>query len=231
MLQKAAEHKLHIQFHGAYKPTGMHRTYPNEFTREGTLNYEGNKWGSSITPDHDINIPFTRMLAGSTDYHLGGFRAAPKNKFKVQYTRPLMMGTRCHQLAMYVVLENYLGMVCDYPDAYTGQPGFEFLKEVPTVWDETKVLGAKVGEWISIARRKGNDWFVGTITNGKPREVTVSLDFLDKAQYSAETYADKGENEDPNHLEKKSVPVDRSGQLIISMASGGGHAMHIKKLF
>src|SRR5688572_12772752 len=117
MLEKAAAHKMHIQFHGAYKPTGLHRTYPNEFTREGTLNYEVNKWGI-ITPDHDINIPFTRMLAGSTDYHLGGFRAVREAYFQPQYTAPVMLGTRAHMLAMYVVLENYLGMLCDFPAAY-----------------------------------------------------------------------------------------------------------------
>ncbi len=97
---------MEYQFHGAYKPTGLSRTYPNEFTREGTLNYEADKWNpEGVSPDHDIDIPFTRMLAGSTDYHLGGFRAVPKEKFKAQYTRPLMLGTRCHMLAMYVVLE------------------------------------------------------------------------------------------------------------------------------
>ena len=109
ILQKAAQHHLHIQFHGAYKPTGNSRTYPNEFTREGTLNYENDKWNDVVTPDADINIPFTRMLGGSTDYHLGGFRAASPTQFKVHYTRPYVQGTRCHMLAMYAVLENNLG--------------------------------------------------------------------------------------------------------------------------
>jgi alpha-glucosidase len=105
ILQKAAKHKLHIQFHGAYKPTGMHRTYPNEFTREGTLNYETNKWNETgLSPDHDLDIIFTRMLAGPADYHLGGFRAVKPEDYKTRYTRPLMIGTRCHMLAMYVVL-------------------------------------------------------------------------------------------------------------------------------
>src|SRR5436853_5385334 len=118
------------------------------------------------------------MLAGSTDYHLGGFRAVPADKFKTQYTRPLMAGTRCHMLAMYVVLENYLQMVCDYPAAYEGEQGFDFIKEVPTTWDETEVIDAKVGEYISIARRKGNDWYIGTITNHEAREVKIPLNFL-----------------------------------------------------
>ncbi|MEO6328705.1 MAG: glycoside hydrolase family 97 catalytic domain-containing protein, partial [Ginsengibacter sp.] len=134
ILQKAAAHHLEIQFHGSYKPTGLSRTYPNESTREGTLNYENDKWGNLITPDDDINIPFTRGLAGCTDYHLGGFRAMPKDNFKVQTLRPHVLGTRCHMLAMYVVLENHMAMVCDEPEAYEGQDGFDFLREVPTVW-------------------------------------------------------------------------------------------------
>ena len=132
MLEKAAKHHLHIQFHGAYKPTGLSRTYPNEFTREGTLNYEAHKWGKPLSAEHDLDIVFTRALAGSTDYHLGGFRSVPEAAYQQQYTRPLMTDTRCHMLTMYVVLENALGMVCDFPDAYEGQPGFDFLRAVPT---------------------------------------------------------------------------------------------------
>ena len=118
ILQKAAEHHLYIQFHGAYKPTGLHRTYPNEFTREGALNYENNKWrDEGLSPEHDLNIVFTRALAGATDYHLGGFRAVPAAEFKTQYTRPLMIGTRCHMLAMYVVLESYLTSLLRLPES------------------------------------------------------------------------------------------------------------------
>ena len=230
ILEAAARHKLHIQFHGAYKPTGIQRTYPNEFTREGTLNYEVNKWDKRVDPDHDINIIFTRMLAGSTDYHLGGFRAVPPSKFKVQYTRPLMMGTRCHMLAMYVVLENYLGMVCDYPDAYLGQPGFDFLKQVPTVWDETKVIDAKVGEWVSIARRKGTDWFVGTITNWTGRDVNLHLSFLSPGEYTAEIYSDAPDvDENPNHLTQQKISVTNSDTLHVHLGAGGGQVIRLTK--
>ncbi len=127
MLEKAAKHHLHIQFHGAYKPTGLHRTYPNEFTREGTLNYEINKWDKLGLARSRYQYSLYKNASRITDYHLGGFRAVPDSLFKVQYTRPLMMSTRCHMLAMYVVLESYLGMVCDFPAAYEGQPGFEFI--------------------------------------------------------------------------------------------------------
>src|SRR5688572_9535282 len=221
MLEKAAKHKLHIQFHGSYKPTGLHRTYPNEFTREGTLNYETNKWDSAgLSPDHDINIPFTRMLAGSTDYHLGGFRAVPREKFAAQHTRPLMLGTRCHMLAMYVVLESYLGMVCDYPEAYEGQAGFDFIKKVPTIWDETRVLDASVGEFIVIARKKNDDWYIGAITNSSARELSIPLSFLGAGTYQATTQTDSPN--DPNALVESVQQINKDSKLNVRLAAGGG---------
>lgn len=230
ILEKAAKHKLHIQFHGAYKNTGLHRTYPNEYTREGTLNYEVNKWDKRITPDHDLDIVFIRMLAGSTDYHMGGFRAVPDSLFKVQYTRPLMLGTRCHMMAMYAVMENYLQMVCDYPAAYEGQEGFEFIKQIPTTWDETRVIDAKPREFISIARRKGEDWYVGAITNHDERTINLALSFLDDQQYVAEIYSDADDASiNPNHLQKKSVQVSRQDKIPVKLAAGGGVAIRLRK--
>lgn len=231
ILQKAAQHHLHIQFHGAYKPTGETRTYPNEFTREGTLNYEVNKWDKRITPDHDLNIVFTRSLAGPTDYHLGGFRAVPDSLFRVQYTRPLMLGTRCHMLAMYVVLQSPLAMVCDYPEAYEGQPGFEFIKEVPTNWDETKVPAAEFREYVVIARKKENDWFAGAINNHEARKVNIPLDFLGEGTYNAEIYSDAEDvNAYPNHLNKERKQVSEKDTLSVQLAAGGGMAIHFKKI-
>lgn len=230
ILRSAARHKLHIQFHGAYKPTGRHRTYPNELTREGTLNYETCKWSGLDTPDHDIRFPFTRMLAGPTDMHLGGFRAVPDSKYKIQYTRPLMHGTRCHQLAMYVVIESYLGMVADYPDAYKGQPGFDFLTQVPTVWDETRVLDADVDQFVTIARRKGTDWFVGTITNSVARTIAIPLTFLAEGTYTADLYTDAPDvAENPNHLTRESRTVGRTDVLTLSLAAGGGQVMRLRR--
>ena len=231
ILQKAATHHLHIQFHGAYKPTGLNRTYPNEFTREGTRNYEVDKWDAKgLSPDDDINIPFTRMLAGSTDYHLGGFRAIPQDLFKTQYTRPLMLGTRCHMLAMYVVLENYLQMVCDYPAAYEGQQGFEFIEEIPTTWDETKVLDAKVGEFITIARRSNTDWYVGTITNHEARQLTIPLNILNDGKYIATIYTDADDvNTNPNNLIKQTKEVTNKDVIALTVASGGGEVMRLRK--
>ena len=230
ILRKAAQHHLHIQFHGAYKPTGTSRTWPNEFTREGTLNYENDKWSKVVNPDADINIPFTRMLAGSTDYHLGGFRAASPEQFKIHYTRPFVQGTRCHMLATYVVLENALGMVCDDPDAYIGQPGFEFIQQVPTTWDETRVVDTKPGEWLVIARRKGNDWYTGAITNHSSRTITKIFDFLPGGSYTAEIYSDAPAT-DPNlnHLVKQIKHITRETNISMLLAAGGGQVMHLHR--
>lgn len=229
ILQKAADHHLEIQFHGAFKPTGLSRTYPNESTREGTLNYEGNKWGNLITPDDDIEIPFTRLLAGPTDYHLGGFRAMPLSNFKVQTTKPHMLATRCHMLAMYVILENHMSMVCDYPEAYEGQDGFDFIREVPTVWDQTVVPGAATGQWVSIARRKGTDWYVGTITNGTARAVTIPLDFLPAGNYSATIYRDGPDAvNNPNVVIKEKKRVTVSDKLVVNLPAGGGEVIHLQ---
>ena len=228
ILQRAAVHHLHIQFHGAYKPTGLHRTYPNEFTREGTLNYEVNKWEKKITPDHDLNVIFTRLLAGATDYHLGGFRAVPDDQFIARNIKPVMLGTRCHMLAMYVVLESYLGMVCDSPDAYENQPGFEFLKRIPTIWDETKVLNAEVSKYITFARRKNSDWYIGTVTNHEPRVVTVSLAFLKAGSYLAEIYTDSPDcKSNPNLLIKEIKTVTPNDKLNLRLAAGGGEVIYL----
>ncbi len=230
ILRSAARHKLYIQFHGAFKPTGLNRTYPNEFTREGTHNYEQNKWSAKpISPDHDLNIVFTRMLAGSTDYHLGGFRAVPEAKFKTQYTRPLMGGTRCHMLAMYVVLESYLSMVADYPSAYEGQPGFEFIRKVPTVWDQTVVPAAELRNYVAIARRNGVNWYVGALNSTTARAIEFSFDFLEKdVNYTVTIYQDAPDVRDyPNHLVKTTKQVKYGDNIKIDMAAGGGMAMEI----
>ena len=229
ILKKAAEHKLFIQFHGSFKPTGLSRTYPNEFTREGTFNYENNKWKEeAVSPEHDLNVVFIRMVAGPADYHLGGFRAVSESEYKPQYTRPLMIGTRCHMLAMYVVLESYLVSLCDYPQAYEGEPGFEFLQEIPTIWDETVVPAAKLDEYIIIARRKGNSWYVGSLNNSEPRDIEVSLDFLSTGNYDAEIYSDSPDvDKNPNLLIKEVRLVHKNDILSFKMGKGGGYVVKL----
>ncbi len=231
ILQKAAAHHLHIQFHGAYKPTGLSRTYPNEFTREGTLNYENDKWGVPITPDDDLNVVFTRLLAGPTDYHLGGFRAVTPAGYLAHFTRPFVLGTRCHMLAMYVVLESYLGMLCDYPEAYEGQEGFDFLRAVPTTWDESKVPAAIPGQWVTVARRKGDDWWAGTINSGVGREVELRLDWLPAGNYEVTIYSDAADaGVNPNHLVRESRKVSGGDSVVLKLAPGGGQVMRLRKV-
>ena len=231
-LVMAAKYHLFIQFHGSSKPSGLIRTYPNELTREGALNYEVYKWATTVNANHDISIPFTRMLAGPTDYHLGGFRSLPKSEFKVQYTNPFVTSTRCHMLAMYVVLENYLTSICDSPKAYEGQPGFDFLRKVPTNWDEIKVVNAKINEYITIARKKNNDWWLGSITNDTEREFQVSLEFLENGKvYFAEIYSDLNESkENPNLLKIETVKVTSKDSIKLHLISEGGSVIHFSQV-
>lgn len=230
-LAKAAKHHLFVQFHGSSKPSGLHRTYPNEFTREGALNYEHCKWDTDANADHDISMPFTRLLAGATDYHLGGFRSLPRDKFKIQERNPYALSTRCHMLAMYVVLESYLGMACDTPEAYEGQPGFEFLQAVPTTWDETIVPTASVNEYVAIARRNGDDWYVGSINNSRARSIDIALDFLGAGSYSATIYKDAEDTDiDSNRLVKEIRTVTGKDKITLPLASDGGAVIQIRPL-
>ncbi len=231
ILECAARHRLFIQFHGSSKPSGLVRTYPNEFTREGTLNYEVCKWDTLVNADHDIAIPFTRMLAGATDYHLGGFRALPRSEFKIQYVNPHVMSTRCHMLAMYVVLENHLTSLCDTPKAYEGQPGFEVLRTVPGTWDEIRVPLAKMNEHVTVARRSGLDWWVGSLNNGAERNLKLELDFLSEGDYQATIYTDAEDvDRNPNHLDRQVRKVTRKDIIELNLAKDGGALLHIRRL-
>jgi alpha-glucosidase len=233
ILQKAATHHLHIQFHGAYKPTGLSRTYPNEFTREGALNYEHDKWNpEGVSPGHDLDIAFTRLIAGSTDYHLGGFRAATPEKFRAQYTRPLVLGTRAHMLAMYVVLENANAMVCDYPEAYENQPGFDFLQNVPTTWDKTFVMESRPDQFLVIARKKNRDWWIGGITGDSARVLKIRPVFFleENSKWQAIIYQDDLKSPfNPNGILIKTIKADPSTILEIPLAAGGGFVIKLEK--
>ena len=169
VLESAARHHLHIQFHGSYKPSGEQRTFPHLFNREGVLNLEYLKWSARCTPRHNVGVAYTRLLAGPLDYHLGAFRAVARSDFRPRNENPTVLGTRCHHLAMYVVYENPMPMVCDSPSAYEGQPGFDFLVDVPTTWDETRFVAGEPGEFIVVARRNGPNWYLGGMTNWQAR--------------------------------------------------------------
>jgi alpha-glucosidase len=225
VLKSAARHQLHIQFHGSYKFSGEQRTYPNLFNREGVLNLEYLKWTDLCTPQHDVDIAYTRLLAGPVDYHLGGFRAVARDDFKPRDEKPEVLGTRCHQLAMYIVFENPMPMVCDFPEAYEAQPGFDFLVDAPTTWDETRFVAGEPGEYVVVARRSGKDWYLGGIANWTSRKLKLPLEFLGNGSFEADVRTDGAlDGSNPNEIRRDKRIVKSSESLELAMASGGGVA-------
>lgn len=229
--RKAANHRLTVNFHGAFKPTGMERTWPNVLTREAVLNLEYDKFDQSkCTPRHNVTVPFVRMLAGPLDYHTGGFNSSTLAAFVPRFEAPMVIGTRCHHLAMYVVYQNPLPMAADHPAAYRGQPGLEFLAEVPTVWDETRFVAGSVGEFVVIARRRGETWYLGAMNNEDPRTVDADLGFLAAGNYAATIWADAPEaNEQPAKVSRLAKSANRNDIIPIRMASGGGQVIRFDR--
>ncbi|MDM8159984.1 glycoside hydrolase family 97 protein [Labilibaculum sp. K2S] len=228
--KKAASYKLFIDFHGMYKPTGIQRTYPNVVNFEGVKGLENAKW----TPDDDMpryetSIPFIRMLAGPMDYTPGAMRNATRADFRPSNSMPMSQGTRCHQLGMYVIFEAPLQMMADSPTAYLKeQESTNFISQIPTTFDETIALDGKVGEYVAIARRKNDKWFVGGLTNWTARDMTIDLSFLGEGTYSAEIFKD-GINaaKDATDYKREIVKVANGEKLTVNMANGGGFAIII----
>ena len=229
ILKAAARHRILIQLHGVWKPTGLERTFPNLMNHEGALNLEYLKWSDRCTPEHNLNMAFTRLIAGRMDYHLGGFRAVTREQFQPKSVAPNVLGTRCHHLAMYVCFDNPNPMVADYPTAYVGQPGFEFLRMVPTWWDETCVLKAEVGELLVTARRKGRDWYLGGMSAIKPRDIALPLSFLGKGSFDVSLWQDADDSDkNPNHLKQEQRrQLNSQDRLQIHMARDGGFVAKI----
>jgi alpha-glucosidase len=227
LVRKAAAHRLTVDFHGAYKPTGLRRAYPNLLTREGVLGNEYNKWSDRVTPEHKVTIPFTRMLAGPMDFTSGGFFHATPATFKARDSRPWVMGTRAAELAQLVVYESELQVICDSPDAYRGSPvGVEFLREVPATWDETRVLDGEVGEYVTIARRSGERWFVGTLTGTEGRTLELPMGFLGDGEWTARVWADAPDADvHPEKAVAGSRAVGSGDTLTLKLAPGGGQAI------
>jgi len=227
--REAAKRKLLVDFHGAYKPTGLYRTWPNVVTSEGVLGLEQSKWGDMASPDNAVTFPFMRMLAGPVDYTPGAMINATKRDFKPVYNRPMSQGTRCQQLAMYVVFESPLQMLADSPSNYRREPeSLAFLSAVPTTWDDTKAIDAKVGEYIVVARRHGRDWYVGALTNWTARDVEIDLSFLGPGAFQAEMFRD-GVNADRAGVDyaRELTEVTARGRLQVHLAPGGGFAARI----
>ncbi|MBC8052930.1 MAG: glycoside hydrolase family 97 protein [Sphingobacteriaceae bacterium] len=231
--QKAAEYKLIINYHGMYKPTGIQRTYPNVINFEGVKGLENVKWTpNDDVPRYDVSIPFIRMLAGPMDYTPGAMRNATKSTFRPSNSLPMSQGTRSHQLALYVVLEAPLQMLADSPTAYMKeQESTDFIASIPTVFDETVALDGKVGEYVAIARKKGDVWHVGGLSNWSSREMSVDLSFLGNGRFKADIFKDGANAEkDPTDYKREIINVSSKDKLQINVSNGGGFAIRFTPL-
>lgn len=223
--REAAKHHLLVDFHGAFKPTGLRRAYPNVMTREGVTGLEHYKWSDQgANPDQELVLPFVRMVAGPLDYTPGALSNANKESWRWNIGHPMSEGTRCHQLAMFIVYESPLQMLADSPTRYRQETDcMKFLSTVPTIWDDTIALDAKVGDYIVVARRSGDAWFIGAMTDWEPRDLTIDLRFLPDGTYQLETWSD-GVNADRNgqDFRYRTQQVSSGDTLSIHLAPGGG---------
>jgi alpha-glucosidase len=227
--ETAKRHML-VDFHGDQKPATMTRTWPNLISTEGVRGLEWSKWSAEAEPEHNVTLPFTRMFLGPMDYTPGAMLNATKASFAPIMHRPMALGTRCHQLAMYVVYESPLQMLADSPSNYLREPeSMEFLAAVPTEWDESKALDGKIAEYVAVARRNGSDWYVGAMNNWTARELEIDFSFLPEGHFDMSAYQD-GENADRFGSDYKFVktPVSRATKLKIKLAPGGGWAARIQ---
>jgi len=224
--REAAEHHLMVDFHGTRTPWGLERTYPNVLSYEGVLGLENNKVGRRDSPVDRSVFPYTRLLAGPMDYTPGAFNNATEDGYVAQNTNPMAMGTRAQQLALYVIFQTPIQMVSDSPQSYAGQPEFQFIKDVPVTWDAIHVLNGTPGEFVTIARRHGDEWYLGSMTNWTPRTLEVSLNFLDQRSYTAEIYEDGADADaNPKHVRIRKATVHKGETLTLKLASGGGCAI------
>ncbi|MDR2145030.1 MAG: glycoside hydrolase family 97 protein [Tannerella sp.] len=228
----AARYKLMLDFHGTYKPTGLQRTYPNVINFEGVHGLEQMKWNAKDDQvTHDVTIPFIRQVAGPMDYTQGAMRNATKSNFRAVYSEPMSQGTRCRQLAEYVIFESPLSMLCDAPTNYEAEPECtEYIAQVPTVWDNTVALNGEIGKYVSIARQTGDVWYVGSLTNWDARELELDLSFLGEGNFTGEVFRD-GVNAASvaRDYKKETIDIPANRKLKIAMAPGGGYVVRISK--
>jgi alpha-glucosidase len=221
LVETAAENRLTVTLHGVSKPTGLERTYPNLLTSEAVLNLEYDKWDPvGVPPDHGVTVAFTRMLAGPLDLHQGSFRTVSVADFKPRNKAPLIMGTPCRTLASYVVFQNHLPMVADYPSAYRGHPALPVLAAIPVTWDDTKAIAGVVAEYVVIARRAGDRWWIGAMTNQREREVHIPLAFLGAGRFQGRIYRDDSAAPHGFAIEKRVVRA--ADTLAVRLAAAGG---------
>jgi alpha-glucosidase len=222
IIKCAADNHLMVDFHGAYKPDGIIRTYPNMITREGVMGNEYYKFSDKMSPEHNVKLVFTRMLAGQMDYTPGGFLNVTREQFR-QQTPALVWNTRAAELSKFVIYESPLTVVCDHPDNILNKPGSEFLRIVPTVWDDIKFAGGYPGDYVAIAKRSGDRWFLGVMNNSKGKSVEVMLDFLPEGSYKADTWSDfRKADKEPMEIVRSSKKVKSGDVLRVNMANNGG---------
>jgi len=230
VLREAAKRKMLVDFHGGIRPATMTRTWPNLINTEGVRGLEQNKWSKYSNPEHNVTLPFTRMFLGPLDYTPGAMvNSGLEKNFQAVFERPMSLGTRCHQLAMYVVYEAPLQMLADSPSRYLREPEImQLLAPMPTTWDETKVLDAKMADYVVIARRHGRDWYIGAMTDWDPRDLNIDLSFLPAGNFEMDAYQD-GANADRLGSDYKKVTstVTNKSRVTIKMARGGGWAARI----
>ncbi|WP_340679884.1 glycoside hydrolase family 97 protein [Paraglaciecola sp.] len=226
----AAKYKIMVNFHGSYKPAGIHRTYPNVMTREGIRGLENNKW-AKVTSTHNLHLPFIRMIAGPMDYTPGAMRNAQEKNHSIVWSRPMSLTTRAHQIAMYILYESPLQMLADTPTSYEAEPEIPtYISAIPTVWDDYKVLHASIGEYLSIARRNGDNWYIGAMTNTQKRGLAINLDFLSNGEYQMIIIQD-GINAERFAEDYKKIikTVSRGDTVTIDMVKNGGWAAQLIK--
>ena len=236
MAAMAAKYHLFVDFHGAYKPTGLSRTYPNVLNFEGVYGLEQSKWDSGLNQvSYECMVPFIRMVAGNLDYTQGAMDNATKSHFRAIYNNPMSQGTRCRQLAEYVIFESPFNMLCDSPTKYMqNQECVDFIASVPTVWDETMALDGKLGEYAVIARRSGDIWYIGAITNWEARTLEIDLskiDRADKTDGNNRTYRIFMDGINANRNAEDYQIIDKEIQdnrISVEMESGGGAVIILK---
>ena len=230
--KKAAEYHLLVDFHGAFKPTGLQRTYPNVIGYEGVKGLENYKWAVEDQPRYIVSIPYIRMMAGPMDYTPGAMRNSNQRNFRAINDNPMSKGTRCSQLAMYVVFNAPLQMLADNPTIYMReQECTDFIVKVPTTFDETVPLDGKVGEYAAVARKKGDTWYVGAMTDWDARNLTLDFSFLGAGVYQATVFKDgMNADRDGTDYKKEVISVSSGDTLNIQLAPGGGWAARIEKV-
>ncbi len=232
--ETAARYGLVLDLHGTHKPAGLNRTWPNVLNFEGVHGLEQMKWSAATIDQmkYDATIPFIRQVAGPMDYTQGAMRNASRDNYRPVNSEPMSQGTRCHQLALYAVLDSPLNMLCDSPTNYLREAECtEFIAAIPTVWDETRILGGRMGEYIVTARRSGDTWYVGAITDWTPRDVEVDLAPLGIGGTVEATIFRDGANADrkASDYKRETIRIDTAEPLKIHLAPGGGFALKITK--